>query len=96
MEGRPTPLNSSTSHVAPHAHPSASVDGTRLWITVTQRHGKPVTVVDGFDRDADLDAIARDVRQHLASPASVQHGRLELAGDQAARVAPLLHEMVSA
>ena len=86
------PSQTSTTFV-PHQHPRLDRTVRGVWITVTQRFGKPVTVVDGFSQTADVEAILRDLKQHLSVAGRDEHGRLEIQGDQRSRISPLLRDM---
>ena len=67
---------------------------TRLFITVeARRYGKPMTIVDGFPRDVHVDEVAQVLKRRLGAGGGDKHGRLELQGDHAKRLRPMLQEM---
>lgn len=57
----------------------------------TRRYGKKVTVVEGLDpRATDLDALTKELKNHIAAGGTHKEGRIELQGDQKARVMDFL------
>lgn len=47
----------------------------------TRRYGKSVTLIDGFDPAVDVQAVAKDLKDHLGTGGTVKEGRVELQGD---------------
>lgn len=67
---------------------------TRLRITVeTRRYGKPVTVVSGFGPKIDIAEVARLLKRRLGVGGGAKNGRIELQGDHAQRLGPMLGGM---
>lgn len=46
-----------------------------------RRYGKKVTIVDGFDGAVDVDALAKELKQHLGTGGTSKDGAVELQGD---------------
>jgi translation initiation factor 1 len=57
-----------------------------------RRYGKAVTLIDGLADRPDRDEIAALLKARLGTGGAVKEGRIELQGDQRARVAPLLRD----
>lgn len=65
----------------------------RLRRETQQRGGKVVTVVDGVPLGgAELEALAKSLKQRCGSGGTVRDGVIELQGDQRDKVEPLLRE----
>jgi len=62
-----------------------------LRLAISTRGGKTVTEVTGFTRDRKLmEALASELKRALAVGGTWRQGRLELQGDERARVRPFL------
>lgn len=46
-----------------------------------RRYGKKVTIVEGFDGAVDVDALAKELKQHLGTGGTSKDGTVELQGD---------------
>lgn len=57
---------------------------------VTKRYGKKATIVEGFDKHADLKAIGKRLKEELACGGTVKNGVVELQGDHKKKVKPIL------
>ena len=57
---------------------------------VTKRYGKKATVVEGFDKHADLKAIAKRLKEELACGGTAKNGVIELQGDHKKNVRQIL------
>ncbi|WP_439027397.1 translation initiation factor [Haloarchaeobius sp. DT45] len=55
-----------------------------------RRYGKPVTIVEGFPAEVDLDRLASKLKRAAGAGGTVQDGRIEIQGDQVDRVVDLL------
>jgi translation initiation factor 1 len=69
--------------------------GMELTVRVERRrYGKPVTLVEGFDRSVDLDEVASELKRKMATGGTVDEDarRVELQGDHAARLPEILRE----
>lgn len=60
--------------------------------TEERRYGKQMVVIEGFDADVDIDALASTLKSALGTGGTAKAGRIELQGDHAARVRELLRE----
>ncbi|MBI4416178.1 MAG: translation initiation factor [Euryarchaeota archaeon] len=58
----------------------------------TRRYGKPVTVVEGFADDANVDALAKELKRKVAAGGTVKNGHIELQGDHRHKVVVLLRD----
>ena len=59
-----------------------AISGSRVRIFVdSRRYGKQVTVLEGFDPAADLDALARDLKRGLGTGGTRKEHTIELQGD---------------
>ncbi|WP_121822341.1 SUI1 family translation initiation factor [Halostella salina] len=75
--------------------PTADLDraSQRLRVrTESRRYGKPVTVIEGFEGGADVDALASDLKSALGAGGTVKAESIELQGDHADRVPQLLRD----
>ena len=52
----------------------------------TRRYGKAVTVVEGFTDDANVDALAKELKRFVAAGGTVKEGHVELQGDHRQKV----------
>lgn len=61
--------------------------------TETRRYGKPVTIVDGFDRTAiDIKAVASTLKKRLGVGGTVEGNTIELQGRHSDRLPTILRE----
>ena len=58
--------------------------------TETRRYGKKITLVEGFDKSADLKQIAKSLKEGLACGGTAKDGIVELQGDHKKKVKPIL------
>lgn len=75
--------------------PLADLDRATQALTVRteeRRYGKRMVVVEGFDSDTDLDALASALKSALGTGGTAKAGRIELQGDHEERVRSLLVE----
>jgi len=56
----------------------------------TRRYGKAVTVVEGFTDDANVDALAKELKRYVAAGGTVKEGHVELQGDHRQKVVGFL------
>jgi translation initiation factor 1 len=56
----------------------------------TRRYGKAVTVVEGFTDDANVGALARELKRYVAAGGTVKDGHVELQGDHRQKVIAFL------
>lgn len=56
----------------------------------TRRYGKAVTVVEGFTDDANVDALAKELKRYVAAGGTVKEGHIELQGDHRQKVVGML------
>jgi len=64
-----------------------AVDGSRVRLrTESRRYGKQVTILEGFDTKLDLDALVRDLKNHVGAGGTAKDGHIELQGDHRRRV----------
>ncbi|WP_202614400.1 SUI1 family translation initiation factor [Halostella litorea] len=54
--------------------------------TESRRYDKPVTIVEGFEGGADVDALASDLKSMLGAGGTVKEGAIEIQGDHGSRV----------
>ena len=52
----------------------------------TRRYGKAVTVVEGFTDDANVAALAKELKRYVAAGGTVKGGHIELQGDHRQKV----------
>ncbi len=52
----------------------------------TRRYGKAVTVVEGFTPDANVGALAKELKRFVAAGGTVKDGHVELQGDHRQKV----------
>lgn len=58
------------------------VEASQIRITLdARRYGKNVTIIEGFDPALDVNAIAKDLKEHLGTGGTAKEGRIELQGD---------------
>lgn len=69
-----------------------SSSAPQIWVE-RRRYGKEVTILGGFAKSTDLNALARTLKQRLAVGGSSKQGRIELQGDQRARARVILTEL---
>lgn len=87
-------MNTTQDRFGPEAFGPAGTEASRLYITVEKRrYGKPMTVVDGFDLEVDVERVARELKRRLGAGGGCKNGRLELQGDHSLRLGGLLREM---
>lgn len=55
-----------------------------------RRYGKPVTIVEGFPENADLKAIAKNLKRRVGAGGTVEDDRIEIQGDHTDRLPELL------
>ncbi len=73
--------------------PTADLERATQQLTVhieTRRYGKEVTIIDGFEGDADVSDLASDLKSALGTGGTVKNGHIELQGDHESRVRKLL------
>lgn len=58
----------------------------------TRRYGKAVTVVEGFTSDANIEALAKELKRKVAAGGTAKNGHIELQGDHRDLVLRLLRE----
>ena len=58
-----------------------------------RKFGKPVTVITGFDEDADIKKIASDLKNALACGGTAKKGRIELQGDHRRTIRSVLEKL---
>lgn len=58
--------------------------------TDVRRYGKKMVIVEGFDGDVDVAALASDLKSAIGTGGTVKGGRIELQGDHEKRVQVLL------
>jgi len=58
----------------------------------TRRYGKAVTVVEGFTDDANVGALAKDLKRFVAAGGTVKDGHIELQGDHRHKVVNWLRD----
>ena len=58
--------------------------------TVSRRYGKIITLVSGFDKNLDIKATAKQLKEELACGGTVKDGVIELQGNHKAKVTPIL------
>ena len=56
----------------------------------TRRYGKAVTVVEGFTDDANVSALAKELKRFVAAGGTVKQGHIELQGDHRQKVVSML------
>ncbi len=66
-----------------------SSSAPQIWVE-RRRYGKEVTVIEGL---ADVERIAKTLKQRLAVGGTIKEGRVELQGDQRARARAVLKEL---
>lgn len=57
-----------------------------------RRYKKNMTIVSGFSRSADLDALTKELKNAVAAGGTHDAGRIELQGDHRKRVVELLQK----
>ncbi len=73
--------------------PTADLDRATQQLTIrteTRRYGKTVTIVEGFQGDADVSSLASDLKSALGTGGTVKEGHIELQGDHDTRVRDIL------
>jgi translation initiation factor 1 len=66
----------------------------RIVLDSKGRKGKQVTVVEGLQHNPQtLDMIAKILKQHCGAGGTVKEGKIEIQGDQRARVAAKMKEL---
>jgi translation initiation factor 1 len=58
----------------------------------TRRYGKAVTVVEGFTDDANVVALAKELKRYVAAGGTSKDGRIELQGDHRQKVVAFLRK----
>lgn len=61
--------------------------------TQTRRYGKKITLVEGLDKQVDIKAIAKSLKEALACGGTAKDGVIELQGDHRKKVKPILTKM---
>lgn len=61
--------------------------------TDKKRYGKIVTVVSGFDKDADVKKITKALKNELACGGTFKNNAIELQGNHLKKIKPLLVKM---
>lgn len=75
--------------------PTADLDRATQRLSVrteSRRYDKPVTVVEGFERGAELDDLASDLKSALGAGGTVTEASIELQGDHVDRVREALRD----
>jgi translation initiation factor 1 len=58
------------------------IEGSSLAVKLdSRRYGKNVTLIEGFDAAVDVNAVAKDLKEHLGTGGTVKDGHIELQGD---------------
>lgn len=73
----------------------ADLDRAETTLTIRvekRRYGKPVTVVEGFPDNADLKAIAKNLKKRVGAGGTVEDDAIEIQGDHTDRLPPMLEE----
>ena len=73
----------------------ADLDRAETTLTIRvekRRYGKPVTIVEGFPDNADLKAIAKNLKKRVGAGGTVEDDAIEIQGDHTDRLPPLLEE----
>jgi translation initiation factor 1 len=58
--------------------------------TDKRRYGKIITLVTGLSKDVDIKSIAKQLKSELACGGTVKNGIVEMQGDHAKKVKPIL------
>ncbi|MBS3071801.1 stress response translation initiation inhibitor YciH [Candidatus Pacearchaeota archaeon] len=58
--------------------------------TEARRYGKLITLVTGFDKNVDIKAIAKGLKEELACGGTVKNGIIELQGNHQKRIRQVL------
>lgn len=58
--------------------------------TAKRRYGKVITIISGFDKQLDIKAIAKSLKEKLACGGTVKDNTIELQGDHRKQVKPIL------
>jgi translation initiation factor 1 len=73
--------------------PSPSADGIRVQRETKGRRGKTVTVIYGIpESEAELEALAGDLKKRCGTGGSVKDGTIVIQGDQADDITGFLNE----
>lgn len=68
----------------------AKSDQKIVVFTVARRYGKIATLVSGFDKNVDIKATAKSLKEKLACGGTVKDGVIELQGNHKKRVKNIL------
>lgn len=64
-----------------------AIEGSAVHVRVdNRRYGKSVTILDGFDAAVDMQALAKELKQHLGTGGTSKDGAIELQGDHREKV----------
>jgi translation initiation factor 1 len=68
-----------------------AIEASKVRVRVeSRRYGKNVTILEGFDPELDLDALARDLKRALGTGGTVKGRTIEVQGDHRRAVQPWL------
>ena len=75
--------------------PTADLDRATQQLTVhteQRRYGKTMTIIEGFEGDVDIGALASELKSAFGTGGTVKDGRIELQGDHQDRARARLEE----
>jgi translation initiation factor 1 len=73
----------------------ADLDRAETVLTIRverRRYNKPVTIVEGFPENADLKAIAKNLKKRVGAGGTVEDGHIEIQGEHSDRLPEMLEE----